>query len=134
MSTIMDPPEGNSLDPIGMFGGQVQANIVVINDSAGRGLATGTAGYAVRNGVNDQFGVHLLTAPPAGVTVVVDVGVYINPGAGMTVSPASLSFTSANFGTDQIVTLTGLGQAVQSGIRAQVRGGGGMPADVLVVG
>jgi hypothetical protein len=140
MATVVDSPEGAAFSAMEIgqatpfpgdvqhLGGQPPVNQVVINTSAGTGLVLDGSGAYKASG---QFGVHLAASPGAnGATV--DVGVVVNPGNGVSVSPASLSFTSGNFSSDQLVTVSSAGHG-QSGIKCHLRGGGALDADVLVV-
>jgi hypothetical protein len=120
------PFPGNPRHPVG----QPVANAVVINDAAGTGLTLDGSGAYRAAG---QFGVHLAVSPPAGITVNVDVMASVNAGTVVSVSPASLAFTSGNFGSDQLITLTAIGRG-QAGVKAHIRGGGGVDADILVIG
>jgi hypothetical protein len=74
---------------------------VVDNDTQAIIASTGSVMLA-ENG-NTTFGVHLGAMPPGNVTVTVVSG---DPGAA-TVS-GSLTFTTANYGIDQLVTVTGV--------------------------
>jgi hypothetical protein len=60
-------------------------------------------------GVTDTYTVVLNTAPTANVTIT------INPGTQVTVAPATLTFTSANWNTAQTVTVTAVDDAVVEG-------------------
>lgn len=79
------------------------ADSVVINDSS---LTKDAAGnYVVTKGGTTTFGVHLASQPAASVTVNVQVDKLTGS---CTASPASLTFTTGNFGSDQTVTVTGV--------------------------
>ncbi len=78
----------------------------------GRPITPGTAAILLNpvaatvneNGDTDTYKVKLETAPTANVTVTVSS----NNTAAATISPASLTFDSSNWGTEQAVTVTGV--------------------------
>ncbi len=80
-------------------------------DPAGSLTVGAISGSTSESGTTATFTVKLPTAPTANVTVAV---VSANPTEG-TVSPATLTFTPANFATAQTVTVTGVADTEEDG-------------------
>src|SRR5581483_8338871 len=70
---------------------------------------SGGSTNVTEGGATDSYTVALNTAPTANVTIT------INPGTQLTVAPATLTFTPANFSTPQTVTVTAIDDAVVEG-------------------
>ena len=85
--------------------GNVSSSVSVeVTDDDTRGLVVSATDLGVAEGGNGTFTVALATQPTTAVTVTVSSG---DTGAA-TVSPASLSFTTADYSTSQTVTVTGV--------------------------
>ena len=94
-----------SLSASGGDYGNVSSSVSVeVTDDDTQGLVLSATDLGVAEGGNGTFTVALATQPTAAVTVTVSSG---DTGAA-TVSPASLSFTTANYSTSQTVTVTGV--------------------------
>ena len=88
----------------GGYGGQMASVTVTITDDDTANLVVSASTLSVGEADSGDFTVKLATQPSAGVSVSVSSG---NTGAA-TVSPASLSFTTANWDTTQTVTVSGV--------------------------
>jgi hypothetical protein len=82
------------------------------NDVAGLGIVAGPGGFQVVEGKTNSYTVALNSQPTANVTVNFTVS---NASQGGTVSPASRTFTTANWNTPQSVTITGADDLVVDG-------------------
>ncbi len=109
------------------------------NDTAGISVAPTSGLVTTEAGGTASFDVVLASQPTADVTV----GLSSSDSSEGTVSPASLTFTAANWNTAQLVTVTGVDDAVDDGdiaysiVTAQATSGDGLyaainPADVSV--
>ena len=76
--------------------------------AAGSGASTDTISVSVEEGSMGGWGVVLSADPGAGCTGGVTIGVTSGDTAAVTVSPATLTFTTANWNTPQTVTATGV--------------------------
>ena len=76
--------------------------------AAGPGASTGALSVAVEEGAMGSWDVVLSADPGAGCTGGVTIGVTSGDTAAVTVSPATLTFTTANWDTAQTVTATGV--------------------------
>ena len=76
--------------------------------AAGPGASTGALSVAVEEGSDGSWSVVLSADPGAGCTGGVTIGVTSGDTAAVTVSPATLTFTTANWDTPQTVTATGV--------------------------
>ncbi len=76
--------------------------------AAGPGASTGALSVAVEEGSMVGWDVVLSADPGAGCTGGVTIGVTSGDTAAVTVSPATLTFTTANWDTAQTVTATGV--------------------------
>ena len=76
--------------------------------AAGPGASTGALSVAVEEGAMGSWDVVLSADPGAGCTGGVTIGVTSGDTAAVTVSPATLTFTTANWDTPQTVTATGV--------------------------
>ena len=76
--------------------------------AAGPGASTGALSVAVEEGAMGSWDVVLSADPGAGCTGGVTIGVASGDTAAVTVSPATLTFTTANWDTAQTVTATGV--------------------------
>ena len=74
--------------------------------AAGPGASTGALSVAVEEGSMGSWDVVLSADPGAGCTGGVTIGVASGDTAAVTVSPATLTFTTANWNTPQTVTAT----------------------------
>ena len=74
--------------------------------AAGPGASTGALSVAVEEGSDGSWDVVLSADPGAGCTGGVTIGVASGDTAAVTVSPATLTFTTANWNTPQTVTAT----------------------------
>ena len=81
---------------------------VTVTDDDTPGLVLSATDLGVAEGGDGTFTVALATQPTGSVTVTVSSG---DTGAA-TASPASLSFTTANYSTSQTVTVTGVQDAM----------------------
>lgn len=101
----------SSTDP--KYSGLDPADVSVINDSVKRGaiIASTISSYTDESGKTAFFTVHLNIAPAANVTIPVSSS-NLNKG---TVSTSLLTFTSANYSSDQTVTVTGVDDNIADG-------------------
>lgn len=95
-----------STDPI--YSGLDPADVTVINTDKKTGslIVSTISGYTDESGLTATLQVRLNSQPATGVTVTIPV-TSSKPAEG-TVSPASLTFTSGNWNTNQTVTVTGV--------------------------
>ena len=76
--------------------------------AVGSGASTDTISVAVEEGAMGGWSVVLSADPGAGCTGGVTIGITSGDTAAVTVSPATLTFTTANWNTPQTVTATGV--------------------------
>ncbi len=89
------------------------ANVTVtanVTDDETQVLVLTTTTLAINEGATGTFGVRLAANPNGTVTV----NLASSDTGAATVAPATLTFTAANFGTDQTVTVTGVQDADQT--------------------
>ncbi len=137
---VQDADASNELTSVSLSGiggdyGGLEASVTVtVTDDDSRGLVVSPASVMVGEGGADTFNVSLATLPTGNVTVSVS---SLDTGAA-TVSPATLSFTTTDYGTPQPVTVTGVQDADASNERTSIglssSGGdyGGLEASVSV--
>ena len=103
---------------------------VTVDDDDTAGLTVSTATLSVNEDSNATFTVKLATQPTGNVTVT--VGQTGTANADVTASPASLTFTTANWGTAQDVTVSGAADddAVDDSATLRVNATGGGYGDV----
>ena len=83
------------------------------NDTAGITLAeSGGSTNVAEGGATDSYSLVLRSQPTTNVTIAVSAG------SAVTVSPTSLTFTSANWNTPQAVTVTAVDDVVAQGVHA----------------
>jgi Ca2+-binding RTX toxin-like protein len=83
---------------------------IIDDDTAGVTIAqSGGSTNVAEGGATDTYTIVLASQPTADVTI------NINPGSQATVSPTSVNFTAANFGTPQTITVTAVNDAVAEG-------------------
>ncbi len=105
----------SSGDPV--YNGRDSADVLVTNvdnDTAGVTVSAATGGTTTEAGGGQSFTVKLNSQPAADVTV----GISSSDTGEGTVSPATLTFTAANWNTPQTVTVTGVDDAVDDGDQA----------------
>jgi hypothetical protein len=89
-------------DQIPMSDGDADISISV-NDPVAQALVVDVTSLTVVEGATGAFNVHLAAAPASPLTVTLTTS---SPAAA--VSPATLTFTAANFATNQVVTVAGV--------------------------
>jgi hypothetical protein len=87
------------------------ATVNIADDDSAGFLVSGISGHTSENGDTATFTVSLISQPAANVTIPL-ASSNTNEG---TVSPASLTFTPANWNTAQTVTVTGVNDTVTDG-------------------
>ena len=118
----------------GGYVGKIASVMVTITDNDTASLVVSASMLSVGEAGSGDFTVKLATQPSAGVNVSVSSG----DTAAATVSPASLSFTTANWNTAQTVTVSGVDdpdtadESVTVSLSATDGGYGGQTASVSV--
>ena len=102
---VSDDPAYSGLDPADV------SAINADNDQAGISVVPTTGLVTSEAGASATFAVHLNSKPSASVTIGLSSS---KPGEGLP-SPTSLTFTTNNYATDQVVTVTGVDDFVVDG-------------------
>jgi uncharacterized protein (DUF1800 family) len=110
-----------SLDPLYNNISLPTVNVALNDNETGAGAAivlteTGGSTVAVEGGATDTYSLHLTSAPSANVTLFAKPMITgLNNASQVLVSPASVTFTPANYATPQFFTVTAVNDTTNEG-------------------